>query len=61
MSNPRFSSADFTKPGYQVARIRLLADASGGQNTFTVEPGSSVNITNFGAVGRGERANTDAV
>ncbi|NJL10533.1 MAG: hypothetical protein HC908_11145 [Calothrix sp. SM1_7_51] len=47
LSDPRFSSADFTKPGYQVARIRVLADASGGQNTFTVEPGSSVNIANF--------------
>lgn len=61
LSDPRFSSADFTKPGYQVARIRVLADASGGQNTFTVEPGSSVNIANFGGVGRGENPTPETI
>jgi Ca2+-binding RTX toxin-like protein len=61
LSDPRFSSADFKNPGYQVARIRVLADASGGKNTFTVEPGSTVNIANFGGVGRGENSTPETI
>ncbi|NJK68909.1 MAG: hypothetical protein HC786_33600 [Richelia sp. CSU_2_1] len=58
LSDSRFTNADFTAPGYQVARIQVTAanpttDGLGGQNTFVVRPGNTVNITNFGGVGRG--------
>lgn len=61
LSDPRFINADFTNPDYQVARIRVLADASGGENTFTVESGHTVNIANFGGVGRGTNPTSETI
>ncbi|PSN77193.1 hypothetical protein C8B47_23325, partial [filamentous cyanobacterium CCP4] len=64
---PGFANADFSAPGYEVARIQVFAEhltpleGSGGQNIFDIALNNTFTIESFGGVGLGAEPNAGLV